>query len=218
MRDRSSPAKPGNSSPSRSPASPSPRQGGLDVDGLTFACATSPEERTARKAGLPTVLIGLSGRRGIPDGKLVSFGLVGGLHDGVACGDVLDATRVVDADGNVLWQGGPLGFSGARGGTILAAARVVDDPAERRRLHEATGADAVDMESGPLARSGRLAGCLRVVSDTPSRTLGPLSRALKPDGSVRWGVVADVAASPLHTARALRDVRRALRRLEEAAA
>src|SRR5262249_24380584 len=154
-------------------------------------CATSPEERAARRAGLRTALIGLSGNRGLPEGRLVSFGLAGGLHDGVAFGDVLDATGVVYADRNVLWQGRPLGVRGARDGTILAASRIVDDPAERRRLHEATGADAVDMETGPLARSGRLAGCLRVVSDTPSRTLGPLSRALRPDGSVRWGVVAD---------------------------
>jgi len=206
MRDRSS------------PAAPSPRQGALDLDGVIYACATAPEERTARKAGLSTALIGLSGNRGLPAGRLVSFGLAGGLHDGLACGDVLDATRVVDADGNVLWEGGPLGVRGARDGTILAASRIVDDPAERRRLHEKTGADAVDMESGPLAQCGRLAGCLRVVSDTPSRTLGPLSRALRPDGSVRWNIVADVAAAPLHTARALRDIRRALRRLEEAAA
>src|SRR3989442_5512168 len=108
MRDRSSPARPGHSFPSRSPASPSPRQSGLDLDGLTFACATSPEERTARKAGLPTVLIGLSGNRGIPEGRLVSFGLAGGLHEGISCGAVLDATRVVDADGNVLCHGVPL--------------------------------------------------------------------------------------------------------------
>jgi hypothetical protein len=190
----------------------------LDLDRVIFACATAPEERTARKAGLPAALIGLSGNRGLPEGRLVSFGLAGGMHDGLACGDVLDATRVVDGEGNVLWQGGPLGVRGARDGTILAASRIVDDPDERRRLHEATGADAVDMESGPLARSGRLAGCLRVVSDTPSRTLGPLSRALNADGSVRWRLVADVAASPLRTARALRDIRRALRRLEEVAA
>jgi Phosphorylase superfamily len=190
----------------------------LDVDGLIYACATSPEERTARKAGLRTALIGLSANRGLPDGRLVSFGLAGGLHDGLASGEVLDATRVVDGDGNVLWEGGPLGVRGARDGTILAAARVVDDPDERRRLHERTGADAVDMESGPLARSGRLAGCLRVVSDTPSRTLGPLGHVLGTDGKIRATGVAGALAQPRRTGRALLDIRRALRRLEEVAA
>jgi len=132
--------------------------------------------------------------------------------------EVLDATRIVDLEGVTLWEGGPLGAAGARTGTILAAGRVVDDPGERRLLHERTGADAVDMESGPLARSGRLAGCLRAISDTPARTLGPLANALGPDGRVTWSGVARALGHPRHAGRALGDVRRALRRLEEAAA
>ena len=56
----------------------------------------------------------------------------------------------------MLWEDGPLGVPGAEPVTILAADAIVDDPAERRRLHERTGADAADLESGPLARSGRL--------------------------------------------------------------
>jgi adenosylhomocysteine nucleosidase len=188
----------------------------LDADGLTFACATVTEARAARKYGGRTVRIGVRARRGIPDGKLVSFGFAGGLHDGLECGDVLDATRVVDAEGNVVWEGGPLGVSGARQGTILAADTVVDDPAERRRLHDRTGADAVDMETGALARSGRLVGCVRAISDTPSRTLGPVARTLGPDGRLAMRGVAGALARPRRTGRALRDIRRALRRLGEA--
>ena len=71
---------------------------------------------------------------------------------------MLDATRVVDEQGRVLWEGEGLGVAGARPATILATSRLVDDPAERRRLHETTGADAVDMESGVLAATGRLRG------------------------------------------------------------
>ena len=215
MRDQSSPAEPGCSFPSRSSASPSPRQGGLDLDGVTFACATRTERRAAPQ---PSVLIGIGGRRGLPGGRLVSFGLAGSLDDAVPVGTLLDAARVVAEDGTVLWEGGPLGARGARPGTILAVDRVVDSPDARRRLRERTGADAVDMESGPLARSGRLAGCLRVVSDTPSRTLGPLAQALAPDGTIRWSGVVEAARRPRHTIRALLDVRRALRRLEESAA
>ena len=107
----------------------------------------------------------------------MSFGLAGGLHDGLECGEVLDATRVVDADGTVLWEGAPLGVPGARTATIVAVDAVVDDPAERRRLHERTGADAADMESGALARAGRLAGCLRAVS----RHARPARSARSPD-------------------------------------
>ena len=185
----------------------------MDVDGVTYACATSLEARAARKAGGRVVRVGVRARRGIPDGRLVSFGVAGGLHDGLACAEVLDATRVVDAEGNVLWEGGPLGVSGARPGTILAAGEIVDDPVERRRLHERTGADAVDMESGPLARSGRLVGCVRAISDTPSRTLGPLAKTLGPDGRLVPAGLAAALLSPRRTVRALADLRLAVRRL-----
>src|SRR4029450_12793906 len=97
---------------------------------------------------------------------------------------VIAATRVVDESGAVLWEGAPLGATSARTGTILGASRIVDDPAERARLHAQTGAEAVDMESGPLARSGRLVGCLRAVSDTPSRRLGGGGRGGTPAGRV----------------------------------
>jgi adenosylhomocysteine nucleosidase len=181
------------------------------------ACATRTEARAARRFAARTAVVGIGARRGAPDGALISFGLAGALHDGLACGDVLDATRVVDVDGNVLWEGRPLGLSRARVGTILASDVVVDDPEDRRRLHEATGADAVDLESGPLARTGRLAGCVRAISDTPSRTLGPLGKTVGSDGRVEWTGLMRALARPRATRRALGGVRRALRSLEESA-
>jgi adenosylhomocysteine nucleosidase len=165
-----------------------------------------------------TVLVGVGARRRMPEEQVVSFGLAGGLHDGLECGEVLDATRVVDVDGAVLWEGAPLGASGARPGTILAVDRVVDDPEERRRLHDRTGADAADMESGALARSGRLAGCLRAVSDTPARTLGPLAEMLDENGRLRPAGVARAVSRPRRTGRALADVRRALDSLQHVVA
>jgi len=130
----------------------------VDAEGLTFACATAAEQRVARRAGLRAVRIGVRGAAGLPDGRLVSFGLAGALHDGLRVGDLLDATRVVDAAGATLWEGSPLGVPGAREATVLASDVLVHDASERRRLHESSGADAVDMESGVLAASGRLAG------------------------------------------------------------
>jgi DNA topoisomerase IB len=190
----------------------------LDLHGLTLACATRTEERAARRLGARTALVGIGARRVLPEGQVVSFGLAGGLHDGLECGEVLDATRVVSADGKVLWEGGPLGAAGARRGTILAVDAIVDDPDERRRLHERTGADAADMESGPLARSGRLAGCLRAISDTPGRTLGPLAELLDAEGRLRPQGVVRALAAPRRTQRALADVRWALTRLERVSA
>jgi hypothetical protein len=181
----------------------------VDADGVA-ACATGAEERAARRAGFRTVRVGLGARRGVPAGSLVSFGVAGGL-DGLEIGDLIDATRIVDEQGRVLWEGEGLGVAGARRGTILAADRVVDDPAERRRLHELTGADAVDMESGVLAATGRLLGCLRAVSDTPERTLGALAAAVTPSGRPRpAGFVKALVREPAGTLRALANVRRAL--------
>ena len=69
----------------------------MDADRVA-ACATTPEERAAKRAGFRTALIGLSAQNGVPDGELVSFGLAGGL-DGLPAGTVIDATRVVDEQG-----------------------------------------------------------------------------------------------------------------------
>src|SRR5213592_3927161 len=97
---------------------PPPEQ--LRDGGYTFACAMTVEERIAR--------------------RLVSFGIAGALSGDLPIGTVIDATRVVDESGAVLWEGGPLGAGTARPGTILGASRIVDDPEERARLHRETGA------------------------------------------------------------------------------
>jgi hypothetical protein len=187
----------------------------LDADRVA-ACATTAEERAAKRAGFRTARIGVCARRGVPAGELVSFGVAGGLN-GMEIGSVLDATKIVDEQGNVLWEGPALGVAGARQGTILATDRLVEDPAERRRLHELTGADAVDMESGVLAATGRLRGCVRAVSDTPDRPLGPLADAVTPDGRPRpLGFLKALALAPRDTARALADIRTALRALANA--
>ncbi|MFL5917883.1 MAG: hypothetical protein ACJ74L_01310 [Gaiellaceae bacterium] len=187
----------------------------MDADGLTFACALTVEERVARRLGR-TALVGLGASRGVPDGRVVSFGIAGALAPDLPIGTVIDATRVVDESGAVLWEGAPLGATSARTGTILGASRIVDDPAERARLHEQTGAEAVDMESGPLARSGRLAGCLRAVSDTPTRRLGGVARGATLDGRVDVpGFLRGLMREPLVTLRAVLGARRALKALEQ---
>jgi nucleoside phosphorylase len=181
----------------------------VDAERLIFACALPAERRAARHLGR-TELVGMACAHGIPDEPVVSFGIAGGLRNDLPVGTVIDASRVVDESGAVLWQGEPLGVRGARAGTILGAGRIVDDPAERTRLHQLTGADAVDMESGVYARAGTLAGCIRAISDTPSRTLGPLAQAFGPDGRVAvGGLVRALAAAPRESVRAIRDIRTA---------
>ena len=187
------------------------------ADGLTFACAMAVEERVARRLG-PTVRVGLAVANGVPEGRLVSFGIAGALRADLPIGTVIDAARVVDEAGDVLWEAGPLGVRPARHGTILGADRIVDDPAERARLHATTGADAVDMESATLARSGRLAGCIRAISDTPTRKLGGLAQGAKLNGETDYvGLLRGFAREPLVTARAAAGARRALKALEAVA-
>jgi hypothetical protein len=188
----------------------------MDADGVIFACATAAEERAARRAGLRTSLIGLAGANGLPEGELVSFGLAGSLDD-LGPGAIVDASRVVDERGETLWEGDGLGVRGAVRGTVLAGDRIVDDPAERRRLHAVTGADVVDLESGVLARSGRLRAVVRAVSDTPDRPLEGLQTVVRRDGRTDVLGLARVLAKGRRRAwLAVNDARCALRALEGA--
>jgi len=183
---------------------------------LTFCVATTAEERAARKLGVHTVRVGVRAVNGVPDGRLVSFGLAGALGDELRVGDVLDATRVVAADGTVLWHGPGLGVG--RGVTILGSDALIHDPAERARLRAASGADAVDMESGVLARSGRLAGVLRVVSDDARSAIEGVDSTVHPDGRTNVvGLVRWVAAKRGDAVRSMRDALAALRVLEKVA-
>ena len=190
----------------------------MDADRVTLACATAAEERAARRGGARTQRIGLAGGIGLPPGSFVSFGVAGALTDDLRCGDVVDADRVVDLEGRTLWEGEPLGVPGARRGTVVAGELIVDLPAERRALSSRTGGIAVDLESGPLARSGQLHGVVRIISDTPTRPLGELWRSVDLRGDFRpAGFVRALARSPRGTVRAARDASRALRSASRAA-
>jgi nucleoside phosphorylase len=149
----------------------------------------------------------------------VSFGLAGALHDGLRVGEILDATRVVDSAGATLWEGAPLGVAGARQATMLASDVLVHDAAERRRLRETSGADAVDMESGVLAASGRLAGVVRAISDVPSSAVEGVDETVHDDGTTDVvGLLRWVATKRVDAIRSMRDAVTALRALQGCAA
>jgi Phosphorylase superfamily len=190
----------------------------MDADGLTFACATSAEERVARRLGFDAVRVGVCVANGVPEGRLVSFGLAGSLGE-LGVGEVLDATRVVDETGTTLWEGPGLGVSGARDGVVLGGDALVHDATERARLREASGADAVDMESGVLARSGRLAGVVRAISDDAGSGVEGVDRTVYADGRTNAaGLVRWVATRRGDALRSMRDTVRALHALEQAVA
>jgi adenosylhomocysteine nucleosidase len=191
---------------------------GLSSAGLVWACATSAEERVARRAGLNTVRVGLGVANGVPEGRLVSFGVAGSLGE-LRVGEVLDATRVVDETGATLWEGPGLGVRGARTGVLLGGNVLVHDAAERDQLRAASGADAVDMESGTLARSGRLAGVVRAISDDASSAVEGLDGTIHADGRTNVpGLIRWLATQRGDALRSIRGALRALKALEEAVA
>ena len=149
----------------------------------TLACALAVEERAAVRAGARSRRVGLGARERIPEGRLVSFGLAGALVSGLEPGTLLTARRVVDAEGTVLWEDEPLRVPGALTAIVCDAGRIVDDPVERRELARSTGAAAVDTESATLAATGRLAGVVRAISDTPEQPVGQA----RPRGDAGWG-------------------------------
>ena len=183
-----------------------------------LACALAVEEKAARDGGARAARVGLNASLPLPEGRLVSFGLAGALVSGLEPGTLVSASRVVDADGTVLWEEQPLRIPGALTGVVCDAGLVVDDPVARRELARETGAVAVDTESAVLAATGRLAGVVRAISDTPELPVGRLARAALPDGRTDWRAVARAfLAEPRGTLRSAIAARRALASLRAAA-
>ena len=186
---------------------------------MTLVCALRVEEAAAARGGARASRIGLGASGLLPEGRLVSFGLAGALIPGLEPGTLLSARKIVDAEGATVWEGEPLPVPGALAAVVCGSGRVVDEPAARRALAERTGAVAVDMESTALARSGRLAGVVRAISDTPARPVGRLAAAARPDGRTDWMVVArSLLAEPRGSLLAALGARRALGSLRHAAA
>jgi adenosylhomocysteine nucleosidase len=188
------------------------------VEPLTLACALRVEERAARKAGARTALVGLGAGLPLPDGRLVSFGFAGGLEPGLRPGTLVTATKVVDASGQTLWAGPALEVEGAEPAVLCASDGVANEPHARQALAERSGAAVVDMESGVLASTGRLAGVVRAISDSGDHPVGKLVCAGRADGGTNWKVVAAAfATEPVRSIRTVRDARRATAALQKAA-
>ncbi len=86
---------------------------------LVLCCALASEERAARRAGARTALVGLGAGLPLPEGRLVSFGVAGALVPGLKPGTLVTASRVVDGDGRVLWEGAAGGRRGCAAGGRL---------------------------------------------------------------------------------------------------
>lgn len=164
---------------------------------LGFVTGLTAEARLARPLGLACA------GGGLPDGAeaaaewlvgqnvdaLVSFGLAGGLDPTLRPGDVVVAETVREQDQIYATDPSVSARFGRRGGTLLAGAAVVADVAEKARLFSRTGAVAVDLESGAVARVAARHGLpfavLRAVCDPAHRTMPPAAlMALNASGSI----------------------------------
>jgi adenosylhomocysteine nucleosidase len=170
------------------------------------------EARIVRRLGHP-IAVGGGGAAGaeaaarqlVADGAagLLSFGLCGGLDPALRPGALLIPDAVLD--GATRHATGPAiaaRFGGPTPHLLLGASQVAATATEKRWLRETTGADAVDLESGAVARVAAEVGLpfavLRAVCDPAEQDLPPAALvALDGKGAIGLvRVLASLAARP----------------------
>jgi adenosylhomocysteine nucleosidase len=173
---------------------------------LGFVVGLAAEARIARRLGL--VAIG----GGMPDGAqvaaetliakgvrgLVSFGLAGGLDPVLRPGDIIipDSVRVGDTEFATADLVGPTS------GVLLAGSAIAATRAAKKILFATTGAAAIDLESGAVARVAQRHNLpfavLRAICDPAERDLPPAAlAALDASGAIGiWRVLASIARAP----------------------
>jgi len=143
---------------------------------------------------------------------VISLGIAGGLDPSLVPGDVIVATGIATPDGHhatclPVAYGLAARLSDHPKRVIMAdlagVDRAVVSPLEKRALHHASGAFAVDMEShvaAAFASRHRLPfAAVRVVCDPAHRALPALiATALRPDGKVSFSsILASLCRRPM---------------------
>jgi adenosylhomocysteine nucleosidase len=132
---------------------------------------------------------------------IISFGVAGGLAPGLAAGSKLVARAIISEDGARYYSDPAWSrrLADALGGATIGDIAGVDAPvagcAEKRALHNKTGAHAADTESHVAARIAAAYGlpfaAFRVVADPADRQLPHAALvAVRPDGSIALGAIA----------------------------
>jgi adenosylhomocysteine nucleosidase len=142
---------------------------------------------------------------------LVSFGLAGGLNPALAPGAILVPASVIERGETYHCDPGLLAWlGGATCAAMLAGEAIAVTASAKAALFAATGADAIDLESGAVARVAAAHGLpfavLRAVCDPAARNLPPAA-LIALDGGGRIGmlrVLASVARQPRQVPELLR--------------
>jgi adenosylhomocysteine nucleosidase len=115
-------------------------------------------------------------------------GFSGALQPDQRVGDLIEATEVVDSEGNCWPTIGLKSFADISAGRLLTMPELIGDPREKQRLGREYQAVAVDMESAVAARlcfqNNVPFACLRVISDDWQTPLSPQLVELLREGRV----------------------------------
>ncbi len=152
-------------------------------DNAVVACAGMGAERA-----MLAVQAALAVR---PVTSLLSVGVAGACDPKLRVGDVVRAGVVVDVRTGER-------FENSQYRQVLATAAEIAGIAEKRRLLEAYGASAVDMEAATVARMAQIHGlyfaAIKTVSDGAEFEMEELGRFATADGQFREGAFAAYAA------------------------
>ena len=126
--------------------------------------------------------------------RIISMGVCGALDPSLAVGDCIVATEVVTENESFAthqaWTTELLArIPASRPGAVAGTDGIIADGAAKTRLHRATRAAIVDMESHVAARVANERGlpfaAVRVVSDSAERALPPAALiAMSPTGGI----------------------------------
>jgi len=116
--------------------------------------------------------------------RIVVAGFAGGLRKGLAVGDIIIASEVVDELGGAWQTDWPVD----RSGRVLTCDKMIGEPVLKRELALKHQADVVDMESSAVAeicrQEGISFGCVRVISDDSDTHLSQRLMTLVEPGKV----------------------------------
>ena len=137
---------------------------------------------------------------------IISYGLTGGLADGLRIGDWVVGDRLtgaIDHECHAAWRDALASrLPGARIGSFFADGRMIDTIVEKRALGVTHNALAVDMESHVAAGVARAHGLpfaiARIVSDEVGHLLPhAITVSMRPDGGFdRTAMRASLAVDP----------------------